>query len=180
GPPATGRTQSAPTVGPPTGIPGLQPGKVVIALASIAMDNFGDASELSPAVRVDAAPQVAQIYVNGSGWAQRFRDYLVRSRIGSASYGLALTPDFFTQPPTEVSWVNVDEIGVRFTEDVRIKREDVIVQGERLNGYGVDLHYDPTTFTATLRLSRTIPFDRITVQLDAGPTGVAARDDGAA
>ena len=69
---ATGHAEFSTTVVPSTGNPGLQPGQFVTALASIAMDNFGDASELSPAVRVDAAPQVAQIYVNGSGWAQRF------------------------------------------------------------------------------------------------------------
>jgi parallel beta-helix repeat protein len=189
---AAGHADFSATVEPSPGgefdPPNIAPGDFITALATVAQPGAqplsgavaGDTSELSPAARVGTAPQVAQVYVNGSSWAQRFRDYLARSNSGSAKYGSALGPDYFADDATKIAWVNVDEISIRFTEDVRIKREDVNVQGERLNGYGVDLHYDPQTFTATLKLPRTIPADRVAVQLNAWSEGVVARDDGAA
>ena len=169
-------------VGGATGILGLEADEYVTSIATVrqsdtepTMVNFpADTSELSPGVRADPFARVSQVFLNGSRWTQKFREYLAAHQMGSSADGYALFPNYSPQGPGEIVWTNVDEVAVRFSEDVNVRREDLRVAGVARYDFA-DFHYDPQTFTATWRLDGPFKSEQVTVEVESD---VTARDDG--
>jgi hypothetical protein len=102
------------------------------------------------------APQVAQVYVNGTGWAQGFRDFLQAGGLGSVDFGYAI-------PPTDVlhylPWSNINKVSLRFDRDVqgRVGQTDLSLKGVKVAQYLVTAFtYDPASRTATWTLDKPI------------------------
>jgi hypothetical protein len=107
------------------------------------------------------APTINAVFVSGSTWSSAFKSYLqTNAPGGDASYGYAI-PAGADQLKT-LTWTNVDTVSVRFSENVTVGQADLAVHGAKNAEYGIaSFTYDPTTFTATWRLSQALPADNV-------------------
>ena len=126
-----------------------------------------------------AAPRVNQVYVSGSSWTQEFKDYLEDTGQGSSRYGFVI-PD--RDQLNELPWINLDQVSIRFSEDVLVDPGDLAVRGVNVPEYALDpasFRYDADTRTATWRLANGQVFanDRLLLDLDGeGEQGVKDKD----
>ena len=142
-----------------------------IATGTAFFDNYViDAESNNP-----QPPRVTQVYVSGSEWEQDFRDYLEDKGYGDEQYGYAITA---RDQLNELPWVNLNQVSIRFSEDVNVDASDLEIRGVNVPTYALDpsaFHYDAATRTATWRLAngQTFDNDRIVLDLDGDvPNGV--------
>lgn len=111
----------------------------------ITIDNFQDGSvELV----IDAvAPVVEEVLLSSTQWSPAFLDYLASEGMGTDGFaiqtgsGVQLTP---------LPWVNLDQVKIRFSEDVDVEQADLTLRGIEFFAYSFsDFSYDETTFTGT-------------------------------
>ena len=127
----------------------------------------------------DDAPAVTQVYVSGSQWTQPFKDFLEDRGFGDSRYGYAIPA---RQQLSEIPWINVDTVSIRFSEDVQVDFNDLAIRGVIQHEYALDpasFTYDPATRTASWKLAAGARFrnDRILLDLNAdAPTGVMDQD----
>jgi hypothetical protein len=118
-------------------------------------------------VNNDALPTVANVFVNGTGWLQDFRDYLATSGQGDATLGYRLDA---TAHADELPWTNLNQISVKFSEDVTLSTAAAFrVFGVAVGEYAGGFTYNATTFTATWTLAAAGTFanaDKLLVRLD--------------
>jgi hypothetical protein len=125
------------------------------------------------------APRVNQVYLSGSGWDPEFKQYLEDKGLGDHRYGFAVPA---RDQLNELPWVNLDEVSIRFSEDVLVDAADLQVRGVNVQNYTIDpasFRYDPLTRTATWRLASGQHFekDRLLLELDGdAPGGVRDLD----
>jgi hypothetical protein len=121
-------------------------------------------------------PAVNAVYVSGSSWSQDFKDYIQDKGYGSAQYGYAIPA---SDQLNELPWMNLNQVSIRFSENVKVDFEDLQIRGVNVPVYTLDpagFHYDANTRTATWRLANGQSFDhdRILLDLDGdSPNGVA-------
>jgi len=143
------------------------------------------ASDPAPAPPTDTQPPtVDAVFVNGTDWSQSFRDYLQAKKLGSAQFGFETDPVNASAngagPGTNdlkhaiLPWINLNQISIRFSEDVSVQQNDLTISSAAGQTYNVtDFRYDPATFTATWTLDRSIGADVVGLRLDGtSPTGV--------
>ena len=119
----------------------------------------------------DAAPQVIGVWVGGTAWSPAFRDHLQSTGAGDATLGYAVPAD---GQPGVLPWVNVNQVSVRFGEDVLAGLASLAVPGVNVASYTVSgFSYDPATFTATWTLAGLLRADRLTLAPAAGVTDPA-------
>jgi hypothetical protein len=120
-------------------------------------------------------PQVKQVYVAGTAWAQPFRYRLAYDFQGSEAYGAALS-DRYGARRTSFPWVNLDQVAVTFDRPVEVNRGDLHVRGVNVAKYGVaDFRYDPAARTAVWTLNQRIGADKVVFELDAAKFGDQSR-----
>ena len=112
--PPTGFRQTAPAAGFHTVT--LTSGGTVAGL------NFGD-QRLPP-------PRVLGVYARGSTWSANFLKALADERLGADPAGFLLAS---AAAAPMVSWVNVNQLAIRFDQPVAVDASDVLVQGSRTN-----------------------------------------------
>ena len=112
------------------------------------------------------APSVDAIYVNGTEWAQAFRDYLEDRNEGSAEFGYEV--DGGGGGDNQIlPWINLDQISVRFDEPVSVQQDDLEIESRAGEDYAVvAFSYDEDTNTATWTLAGPIDADVLTLRLD--------------
>ena len=81
---------------------------------------------LRPAVRGRAAPQVTEVFIDGTAWAEPFRTFLPTAGMGSAAYGYEV-PGGAAQAD-ELPWSNVNRVSIRFSAGV-VQQDDLRVRG---------------------------------------------------
>ena len=108
----------------------------------------------------DRAPRITTVFVDGSGWQQRFRDHLAASGQGDASFGFAIDP---AAAPDELPWVNVDRVSVRFDEPVQdLAQAALMLRGLNVPTYAPSgFAYDAATRTATWSFAAPFAVDRL-------------------
>ena len=141
---------------------------------SIARDNAGNV-EAAPAAadastRVgDAPPVVTEVFVRGASWSQSYLDGLAVILEGDAQHGYALLAGPGQLDP--LPWGNLDQVSIRFSEDVEVQIADMTLAGAEISDYVFladdptdaspasqdGFRYDPATFTATWTLAAPIP-----------------------
>jgi hypothetical protein len=110
-------------------------------------------------------PTVTNVFVRGTTWNTAYRNLIQSAGDGEAAFGYRLKP---AESAKTVAWSNVNQISLRFDGAATIASADLTVNGINVASYGVSAFaYDPATLTATWTLSRTIPNDKVTFNLNA-------------
>ena len=128
-------------------------------------------------------PTVTGVFVSGSLWTPAFRQAVAPADTGAGGPG-APAPGFLVPGGAaqldELPWSNLNRVGVRFSVDVSVARDDLTVTGRHDATYPIgNFEYDPRTYTATWTLSRALANDRLELLLEGGARGVKAASSGA-
>ena len=137
----------------------------------------------------DPPPAVTGVYVNGTGWAQAFRDELAEEGLGDATLGF-LVPGGANQL-LALPWSNANRVSIRFSADVSVQEDDLEIRSGANIAYGFaagGFSYDATTRVATWTLNKSLADftttnrqteDRVRLDLNGtGPDGVRGAGPG--
>lgn len=95
------------------------------------------------------SPTIVDIAVRSSNWAP-----------GVPSFSV------LTVPPTPLPWIGLDQVSVRFSEDVGADIASLALRGVVTEEYEIsDFTYDPSTFTGTWTLGAAILIDKLLVNI---------------
>ncbi|MGL4514551.1 MAG: hypothetical protein ACRCT8_15795 [Lacipirellulaceae bacterium] len=113
-----------------------------------------------------APPTVLAVAVTSSEWTHAFFQRITIDGLGDQSgYVIPLGPG---EQARSIAWNNVDQIRIRFSEDVRVDRSDLHVSGVVNPSYVASgFHYDPQTDWATWTFAQPFGVDRLMLDLDA-------------
>ena len=110
-------------------------------------------------------PAVAAVNVASTHWASSFVSYLESSGLGSGGYAVPVGSSAQLQT---LPWTNIDQIRIKFSEDVVVTAADLSVSGVNQTAYVFSgFSYDPNTYTATWTLAAPIAKDKLMLDLDA-------------
>jgi hypothetical protein len=109
-------------------------------------------------------PQVVDIEVASTSWAPEFVDFVQDSNPASRGYSIP----FGSAQLNSLTWTNIDQIILRFSEDVYIDAADLSLSGVNTTAYQFsDFHYDPIDHAAIWTLTAPLDKDRLHLDLDA-------------
>jgi hypothetical protein len=112
-----------------------------------------------------APPRVVAVEVASTSWSSDFVSYLQKSDQGSAGYAI---PAGSSAQSASLTWTNIDQVIIKFNQDVNITAADLSVSGVSVVAYHFSgFHYDPVNCTATWTLNNVIDADRVRLDLDA-------------
>ncbi|HEV2292993.1 MAG TPA: zinc-dependent metalloprotease family protein [Tepidisphaeraceae bacterium] len=94
-------------------------------------------------------PVVTEVFAGSTAWESSFRNFLQSSGQGDATYGYRLSA---AQHADELMWINLNQVSVRFSENVNLAAGAFRLFGVRTPQYAGNISYDPATFTATFAL----------------------------
>ena len=126
-------------------------------------------------INSNALPVVTDVFVRGTAWNTAFLNSLAAAGLGDAASGFRIPADAQT---SQLPWTNLDRVSIRFSENVNVAADDLVVRGVNNATYplaaGGAFTYDQFTFTATWTLSAAgLPADKVLLDLDADAgTGV--------
>lgn len=110
-------------------------------------------------------PTVVEVQVAATEWSESFLDYLQASGKGTDGYTI---PTGSAAQTATLSWTGIDQIKIRFSEDVQVDAADLSLGGVNTTAYSFsDFHYDPQARLATWTLSAPLTKDRLRIDLDA-------------
>ena len=113
----------------------------------------------TPTVVESDPPAASAVQVRGSTWTGAFLAAIQAAGLGTGGVDVPLGGTSSVLP-----WTGVDQVSVRFDEDVAVGSEDLVVGGVNVPAYDVAaFDYDPHTFTATWTLTTPLQSDRITL-----------------
>src|SRR5206468_717990 len=121
-------------------------------------DGGTDAADASVTVAVGdiTPPHVVEVAVRGSSW----RAPAYSLPIGSAA------------PLRSLPWINLDQVSIRFSENVAIDAGALVLHGVSVPTYTLSgFRYDATTHTATWSLAAPLGKDQVLIELDSGGSG---------
>lgn len=112
-----------------------------------------------------ALPTVTNISLASTDWTTAFYDYLDSSGLGSDGYSI---PDGSSAQQDTLSWNNLNQIRVSFSEDVYVNAEDLSLSGVNQTSYEIsDFSYTPEDATAVWTFSSPLSTDRFMLDLDS-------------
>ena len=110
-------------------------------------------------------PQVVDVEVASTSWSADFTEYVRDADQYSIGYSI---PVGSAAQLASLTWSNIDQIIIRFSEDVHIDAADLSISGVNTVAYEFsDFHYDPIAHAATWTLPAPIDKDRLHLDLDA-------------
>lgn len=128
------------------------------------------------ALQLDWAPTITAVYARGSAWTASFLNYLAAQNLGDATFGFQIKGG--ADQLKTLPWNNVNRISVRFSEDVVVHQNDLILTGINTGTYNVagsTFAYDAATRTASWTLPSVITRDKLRLSLN-GTTAAAITD----
>jgi hypothetical protein len=130
-----------------------------------ALTDSGSSSAMS-----GTAPTVAAVYVDSTAWATSFRNYIASHGLGDYGYKV---PDGTAQA-LNLPWTNLNKVKVRFSEDVVVVQNDLLLAGAGNPAYATSAFaYDAATYTATWSLPASLPAEKLLLQLRGTVQSVA-------
>ena len=136
---------------------------------------WGHAGESAPAeaeitLAPDLPPEVSQLLLSGSAWTTGFVSHLNSLGYGNGGYAInPVSPAAAGAAAPVVPWTNFNRVQVRFNEHVNVDAGDLRVYGQTVTEYGIiGFGYNPLNFTATWTLARTVPVDRLRIEIAPG------------
>jgi hypothetical protein len=113
-------------------------------------------------------PTVVSVEVAGTSWSAAFVDYLQDSALGTNGYKI---PVGSSAQAASLTWTNLDQIIITFSEDVYVHAADLSLSGINTTAYQfTDFHYEPMAHVATWTLGASLDKDRLRLDLDANGT----------
>jgi hypothetical protein len=110
-------------------------------------------------------PTVVSVEVASTAWSESFFDYLNPPQ--SETYGYTI-PVGTNAQSASLTWTNLDQIVITFSEDVNVDAADLSMSGVNTSSYAFsDFHYDPIRHAATWTLGASLGKDRLRLDLDA-------------
>jgi hypothetical protein len=110
-------------------------------------------------------PAVAAVNVASTQWASSFVSYLESQGLGVGGYAVPVGSASQLQT---LPWHNIDQIKIKFSEDVVVTAADLSVSGANTTAYAFNTFaYDSSTRTATWTLTAPITKDKLMLDLDA-------------
>jgi hypothetical protein len=110
------------------------------------------------------APLVRDVLLGSTSWSAAFVNHLRQAGMGDGGYSIM-------HSGPSLPWGNLDQVTVRFSEDVVIGPWDLAVWGvntlDQLRGGAAvqNFQYDPMTYTATWTLTQPFSTDRMRIRL---------------
>jgi len=137
--------------------------------AGVSAANFSTpGSPATGTITNDDTPRVSGVYVRGTDWASQFAEYVDPARHLGYPIPVGSTVQLKTLP-----WINLNQIVIRFSDNVDVQQADMTLNGTQIASYAFsDFQYDSSSFTATWTLSQTITNDKLLIHLD-GTSGAA-------
>jgi len=133
-------------------------------ITATARDAFGNESAPSASfvVTIDTqSPTVESFHVQSSDWTSQFFANLASAGLGAAGFSV---PILAGSGVPLLPWTTLDKIVVKFSEDVSVDVDDLVVRGVNIAQYATTsgaYHYDPGTQTATWLLPAPIAADKL-------------------
>jgi len=161
-------------------LPAVQVGRLITATASRIVGDDAETSEFSRGVPVAAAgditpPAVTALFLSGTTWSNGFMSHLESVDLGEKEFGFSLPGGQAQLRATP--WTNLDRIGIRFGERVKVSGKSLSIKSARGVPYEVkSFAYDDSTNTATWTLAQPLRADRPTLAL-SGDGQVGVTDD---
>ena len=121
-----------------------------------ASDGDGASPPVVQSIFFDVAPQVTGVYVSGANWTTNYLDLLNADGLGSSTvadqgFELASAADQLT---TIVSWSNVNQISINFSEPVSLTQSSLTLYNSTNTAIAASgFSYNATDNTATWRFS---------------------------
>jgi hypothetical protein len=117
-----------------------------------------------------APPKVTAVFVESSTWTAAFRARLPGLAADSGAYGYPVPA---ADQLATLPWAVLDTVSIRFSDDVIVASDHLLVRGTRGGDYPVaDFGYVTATRTATWTLGRDVSDDKLLLRLAAGTGGV--------
>jgi hypothetical protein len=110
-------------------------------------------------------PTVVSVEVAGTSWSAPFVEFLQDSGLGTNGYRV---PVGSAAQAATLTWTNLDQIIISFSEDVHVDAADLSLSGVNTTAYEfIDFHYEPMGHVATWTLGVPLDKDRLRLDLDA-------------
>jgi hypothetical protein len=113
----------------------------------------------------EVPPRVIDVSISGNDWTVPFTQYLTTGNMGTFSFSI---PNGTDQLST-LSWGTIDQLRMRFSEDVVVSAGDLRLYGVNTLDYSSlisSFTYQPSSHTAVWTFSQPIGTDKILVSLD--------------
>jgi hypothetical protein len=109
-------------------------------------------------------PTVVKVEVAGTAWSEAFVEYLQAAQLGTQGYSI---PRGSSAQSASLTWTNIDQIIITFSEDVDVDGADLSLSGINSVAYSFsDFHYDPIAHVAIWTLTAPLDKDRLRLDLD--------------
>jgi hypothetical protein len=144
------------------------PGYEPRTFSNVVVNSAGTATRLDVTLATVAPPTVTGVFVGSTSWATPFKNFLGTSGAGEAAFGYRIVA---ADQINELPWTNLNRISIRFSENVNVAADDLVVLGVNVATYGMTANtfaYDASSFTATWTLATSgIVGDKLLLDLDA-------------
>ncbi len=125
---------------------------------------------------LSVSPTVTDVAVASTDWSSGFYDYLAASSLGDEGYSIPLGSSAQTQA---LSWENINQIKITFSEDVNVDAADLSLSGVNNATYQIEsFFYDAIPRVATWTFVNPLVTDRLMLDLDANGLDPVADLDG--
>jgi hypothetical protein len=121
---------------------------------------------------LSVSPVVTGVEVSSTSWSPAFiNSFQNLNQDGIEGYAI---PTGSSAQSASLTWINLDQIKIRFSQDVQIDASDLSVSGANATTYEfANFHYDPRAHLATWTLSTPLDREKVRLDLDAdGPKPV--------
>jgi len=113
-------------------------------------------------------PKVSEVLVSGSTWTPSFLNYIATLGLGDGGISIGTG----VQQLDAFSWASVDQVKIRFNDDVFVQQSALTVLGVNRAEYAIaDFAYDAASRLATWTLAVPIRADKIRLELLSAATG---------
>jgi len=110
-----------------------------------------------------SAPTVVDVTVASTAWSSNYIDYLAAHNLGTGGYSI---PDGGSAQLLPLAWNNLNQIKVKFSENVKVEQADLTLTGVNVTQYQfANFSYDNQSFVATWTLAAALGADKLLIDL---------------
>ncbi|MCE9552292.1 MAG: hypothetical protein K8T91_02810 [Planctomycetes bacterium] len=124
-----------------------------------------------------SAPTVVDVAVSSTAWSSAYVNYLASHNLGTGGYSI---PVGSSAQALALPWNNLNQIKVKFSENVKVEQTDLTLTGANVAQYQFsNFSYNNQTFIATWTLTASLDKDKLLLDLAGdGLDPIVDLDDG--